>query len=75
MPQEIKRGEIYWVDWSPSRGSEQGGVRPTLIIQNDTGNIYSPTTIVAACTTAMNKPYPFTVSHRMDLAIFDLARR
>ncbi len=62
MPQEIKRGEIYWVDWSPSRGSEQGGVRPTLIIQNDTGNIYSPTTIVAACTTAMNKPYPFTVS-------------
>ncbi len=50
------------MDWSPGRGSEQGGVRPALIIQNDIGNKYSPTVIIAACTTAMNKPYPFTVS-------------
>jgi len=61
MSAEIKRGEIYWVDWSPSRGSEQSGVRPALIIQNDIGNEFSPTTIVATCTTAVNKPYPFIV--------------
>jgi len=58
----IKRGEIYWVDWSPGRGSEQGGLRPALIIQNDIGNQYSPTTIVAAITTAFVKPYPFVVA-------------
>jgi len=61
MVKEIKRGEIYRVDWNPSRGSEQSGLRPALIIQNDVGNKYSPTTIVAALTTAMEKPYPFTV--------------
>jgi mRNA interferase MazF len=57
----IKRGEIYWVDWSPGCGSEQSGLRPALIIQNDIGNEFSPTTIVAACTTATIKPYPFIV--------------
>ena len=57
----IKRGEIYWVDWSPGRGSEQSGLRPALIIQNDVGNQYSPTTIVAAISTAPVKPYPFIV--------------
>ncbi|MEE8471063.1 MAG: type II toxin-antitoxin system PemK/MazF family toxin [Dehalococcoidia bacterium] len=62
MPREVKRGEIYWVDWNPSRGSEQAGKRPALIIQNDIGNIHSPTTIVAACTTAQVRPYPFIVS-------------
>ena len=61
MAREIKRGEIYWVNWNPARGSEQSGLRPALVIQNDTGNLYSPTTIVAALTTAINKPYPFTV--------------
>lgn len=61
MPAEIRRGEIYWVDFSPGRGGEQSGMRPALIIQNDTGNKFSPTTIVAACTTATSKPYPFTV--------------
>ncbi len=61
MPEEIKRGEIYWVDWNPGRGSEQGGLRPALVIQNDIGNRYSPTTIVAALTTAMEKSYPFLV--------------
>jgi len=55
------RGEIYWLDWSPGRGSEQTGVRPALIIQNDMGNRYSPTTIVASVTTAQERPYPFMV--------------
>jgi len=58
---EVKRGEIYWVDWSPGRGSEQLGLRPALVIQNDTGNKFSPTTIVAALTTTMEKSYPFLV--------------
>lgn len=62
MSVDIKRGEIYWVDWEEGKGSEQAGVRPALIIQNDTGNAVSPTTIVASLTTAPNKPYPFLVS-------------
>ncbi len=61
MPREVKRGEIYWVNWNPRRGSEQGGKRPALIIQNDIGNKISPTTIVAACSTAEVKEYPFIV--------------
>ena len=61
MPGESKRGEIYWVDWSPGRGSEQSGLRPALVIQNDVGNKSSPTTVVAAITTALEKPYPFLV--------------
>ena len=61
MPKDVKRGEIYWVDWNPGRGSEQSGRRPALVIQNDTGNQYSPTTSVAALTTAVEKPYPFLV--------------
>jgi mRNA interferase MazF len=61
MPEDIRRGEIYWVDWNPSRGSEQSGLRPALVIQNDVGNRYSPTTIVAAITTAVEKQYPFLV--------------
>ena len=61
MPREIRRGEIYWVDWNLGRGSEQVGKRPALIIQNDIGNKYSPTTIVAACSTAREKKYPFIV--------------
>ena len=61
MPRSIKRGEIYWVDWGKGKGSEQSGVRPALIIQNDIGNKSSPNTIVASLTTAPNKPYPFLV--------------
>jgi len=61
MSKEIKRGERYWVDWRPSRGSEQSGVSPALIIQNDTGNRCSPTTIVASVSTASEKSYPFLV--------------
>lgn len=52
---EIKRGEIYYADLSPVVGSEQGGVRPVLILQNDTGNKHSPTTIVAAITSRRTK--------------------
>jgi len=58
----VRRGEICWVDWNPSRGSEQKGVRPALIIQNDIGNRLSPNTIVASLTTTPNKGYPFMVS-------------
>ncbi len=51
----IKRGDLFYADLSPVVGSEQGGVRPVLIIQNDVGNRYSPTVIVAAITSAINK--------------------
>jgi len=51
----IKRGDIYYADLRPVIGSEQGGVRPVLIIQNDTGNKHSPTVICAAITSKMNK--------------------
>lgn len=57
----IKRGEIYWFDFGTPRGSEQGGKRPALVIQNDIGNENSPTTIVAAITSRIKKPYPFHV--------------
>lgn len=55
MENLIKRGEIYYADLSPVIGSEQGGVRPVLIIQNDVGNKYSPTVIVAAITSQLTK--------------------
>ena len=51
----VKRGDIYYADLSPVVGSEQGGVRPVLIVQNDTGNRYSPTVIVAAITSQTGK--------------------
>ena len=52
---EIKRGELYYADLSPVVGSEQGGVRPVLIVQNDVGNKFSPTVIAAAITSQINK--------------------
>ena len=51
----IKRGDIFYADLSPVIGSEQGGVRPILIVQNDVGNKYSPTVIAAAITSQINK--------------------
>ena len=51
----VKRGEIYYADLSPVVGSEQGGMRPVLIIQNDTGNRHSPTVIAAAITSQTGK--------------------
>lgn len=55
MIDEFKRGELYYADLSPVVGSEQGGVRPVLIVQNNVGNKYSPTVIVAAITSQINK--------------------
>jgi len=52
---DLKRGDVYYADLNPVVGSEQGGVRPVLVIQNDIGNKYSPTIIVAAITSKINK--------------------
>lgn len=58
----VRRGEIYWVEFDPVKGSEQGGLRPALVVQNDTGNRHSPTTVVAAITrTVPPRPFPFVV--------------
>lgn len=51
----IKRGDLFYADLSPVIGSEQGGIRPVLVVQNDVGNKYSPTVIVAAVTSRINK--------------------
>ncbi|WP_350343424.1 type II toxin-antitoxin system PemK/MazF family toxin [Proteinivorax tanatarense] len=51
----VKRGDVYYADLSPVVGSEQGGIRPVLVIQNDVGNKYSPTVIVAAITSQISK--------------------
>ena len=51
----LRRGDIFYADLSPVVGSEQGGVRPVLVIQNDIGNKYSPTVIIAAITSQINK--------------------
>ncbi|MFI3173596.1 MAG: type II toxin-antitoxin system PemK/MazF family toxin [Bacillota bacterium] len=64
----VRRGDIYFADLSPVVGSEQGGTRPVLIIQNDVGNKYSPTIICAAITSQMNKAklpthIPLSTSH------------
>ena len=55
MDTSVRRGDIFYADLSPVVGSEQGGVRPVLIIQNDVGNKHSPTVICAAITSKMNK--------------------
>ncbi len=58
----IKRGDIFWVNLNPTRGSEQAGRRPVLVIQNDIGNEVAPTTIIAPLTTkSFTKPYPTNV--------------
>lgn len=51
----VRRGDVFYADLSPVIGSEQGGVRPVLVIQNDVGNKFSPTTIVAAITSQISK--------------------
>ncbi|MFA6941697.1 MAG: type II toxin-antitoxin system PemK/MazF family toxin [Clostridiaceae bacterium] len=55
MAANVRRGDIYYADLSPVVGSEQGGIRPVIILQNDVGNKYSPTVIVAAITSQINK--------------------
>lgn len=63
----VKRGDIYYADLSPVVGSEQGGIRPVLVLQNDIGNKYSPTVIVAAITSQINKSkLPTHLSIRAD---------
>ena len=58
----IKRGDLYWVDLNPVKGSEQAGRRPVLVIQNDVGNTLAPTVIVAPLTTkSFSKHYPVNV--------------
>ena len=57
MIETVKRGDIYYADLSPVVGSEQGGLRPVLIIQNDIGNRYSPTVIAAAITSRLSKTH------------------
>ena len=52
---QVKRGDIYYADLSPVVGSEQGGIRPVLIVQNDVGNKFSPTVIAAAITSQSQK--------------------
>ena len=56
----LRRGEVWLVNFNPGRGREQRGIRPALVIQNDTGNIYASTTIVAAITSTI-KEFPITV--------------
>ena len=51
----MRRGDVYYADLRPVVGSEQGGIRPVLIVQNDVGNRHSPTVIIAAITSRMNK--------------------
>ena len=51
----VRRGDVFYADLSPVVGSEQGGIRPVLVIQNDIGNKYSPTVIIAAITSQINK--------------------
>ena len=63
----VKRGEIYYADLSPVVGSEQGGIRPVLIVQNDIGNRHSPTVIAAAITSRQDKNrLPTHISVRAD---------
>ena len=61
MTQTIKRGDIFSIDFEPVIGSEQGKVRPALVIQNDVGNQYSPTIIVAPITTGSQSHFPVNV--------------
>ena len=61
--QEIMRGDIFYADLDPVIGSEQGGVRPVLVVQNDVGNLHSPTVIIAAITTKLTK-------HRLPTHVF-----
>lgn len=65
----MKRGQIYYADLSPSVGSEQGGKRPVLIIQNDVGNKYSPTTIIAPITSKAKTKVPTHVKVTMPTGI------
>ncbi len=67
MNNSVKRGDIFYADLSPVVGSEQGGIRPVLIVQNDVGNKFSPTVIAAAITSRKTKtPLPTHISVNAD---------
>ena len=72
MEKVIKRGELYYADLNPVIGSEQGGIRPVLVIQNNIGNRYSPTTIIAAITSRATKTIQPT--HHILSALYGLDR-
>ena len=69
----VKRGDIFYADLSPVIGSEQGGIRPVLIVQNDVGNKYSPTVIAAAITSQINKA-KMPTHIELDAAAYGLAK-
>jgi mRNA interferase MazF len=70
---EVRRADIFYADLSPVVGSEQGGVRPVLVLQNDVGNKYSPTVIVAAITSQINKA-KIPTHVELDSATYSLPR-
>lgn len=65
MYNQVYRGQIYYADLEPSFGSEQGGLRPVLIVQNDIGNKYSPTTIIAAITARIYTKQNLPTHHKL----------
>lgn len=69
MFNQVYRGQIYYADLEPSFGSEQGGIRPVLIIQNDMGNKYSPTTIIAAITAKIYTKHNIPTHHMISSTI------
>ena len=69
----IRRGDVFYADLRPVVGSEQGGIRPVLIIQNDVGNRHSPTVICAAITSRMNKA-KLPTHVELDCSRYDLAK-
>ena len=69
----IKRGDIFYADLRPVVGSEQGGIRPVLIVQNDTGNKHSPTVIIAAITSRMTKA-PLPTHVKIDSGKYDIIK-
>ena len=69
----VKRGDVFYADLSPVVGSEQGGIRPVLIVQNDIGNKYSPTVIAAAITSQINKA-KMPTHIELDAAAYGLAK-
>lgn len=69
----IKRGDIFYADLRPVVGSEQGGVRPVLVVQNDTGNKHSPTVIIAAITSRMTKA-PLPTHVKIDSSKYDIIK-
>ena len=70
---QVRRGDIFYADLSPVVGSEQGGIRPVLIIQNDVGNRHSPTVICAAITSKKNKA-KLTMYWEIDAKKYEIAK-